>query len=489
MSSTAYDLYKGQDSRLAEDGLLQLGRIDRSVRVPALFFLSLSILWLIVGSTFGVISAIKLHHPDFLGALEPFTFGITRTMHLNIVAFGWVTNCIYAVSIWLMHRLSRVELEHAWVPVLGGVLWNCALLVGQLGIMTGHMTSVEWLEMPKEVAPVMASGFLMVSLWNVVAFMRRKSDHVYVSQWYILGAVVWFPILYVSAQAIILWFPARGAVQGITNWWFGHNVIGLFMTATGVASMYYFIPKVLGKAIHSYYLSVVGFWSFALFYNWAGVHHLIGGPIPAWMQSAGIVASVMMVIPVVVTAINFHMTTNTPGSWRIVWASPTLRFVIFGAFNYTLSSLGGSFMALREVSSTTHFTNAVIAHSHHGFYAFLTMVLFGAVYFIVPRLLHREWPSAFLIRVHFWAAALGVIVYVVTMTIHGVMQGVSANNGEPWIEIAKAAANWNGARSLGGILMTSAHIAFAINFFWMLSGAYAARAKKGPTLFSTGSAA
>src|SRR5690606_20147132 len=136
------------------------------------------------------------------------------------------------------------------------------------------------------------------------------------------------------------------------------------------------------------------------FYNWNGVHHLIGGPIPLWVQSAGIVASVMMVIPVVVTAINHHMTVV--GSFRHVWASPTLRFIVFGAVNYTLTSLLGSAMALRSVNELFHFTHATPAHAHHGMYAFFTMVMFGAMYFILPRILNKEWPSAGLISLHFW---------------------------------------------------------------------------------------
>lgn len=494
MSSQAYDLYSGADPRLADGNPTRLGQIDRSVRAPVIIFFVLSVLWLLAGSLFGVVSAIKLHAPHFLGETEWLTFGITRSLHLNIVTFGWGSNAIYGVSLWLMHRLCRVELGFAWVPVMGAVIWNLALVAGLVGMATGHMTGVEWLEMPKEVAPALAAAFMLIGVWNIVAFARRKSEHVYVSQWYILAAVFWFPLLYCIAEMMILWYPARGTVQAITNWWFGHNVLGLWLTPMGVAAAYYFIPKVLGKPIHSYYLSIVGFWTFALFYNWAGVHHLIGGPIPVWMQSAGVVASVMMVIPVLVTAINFHNTTIGRENWRIISDSPTLRFIIFGAINYTLSSLAGSFMALREVSSVTHFTNAVVGHAHHGMYAFLSMILFGAMYFIVPRLLYREWPSATLIRAHFWFCAIGVTGYLVVMTIHGVMQGMDINSGVAFTDstadgvttlgIAAKSLPWNGMRTFCGVLMTIGHFAFAANLFWMLSGTAASKYKEGPTLLS-----
>lgn len=486
MSSTAYDLYQGADPRLADGNPSRLGQIDRSLRTPVLFFFALSILWLLAGSLFGVVSAIKMHAPQFLGDTEWLTFGITRTLHLNMVMFGWGSNAIYGVSLWLMHRLCRTDLEHSWVPTLGGIIWNLAILAGFTGIATGHMTGVEWLEMPKEVAPALSVAFLMIGIWNVVAFARRRTEHVYVSQWYILAAIFWFPLIYCVAELMILWYPAKGTVQAVTNWWFGHNALGLWLTPMGVAAMYYFIPKVLGKPIHSYYLSIVGFWTFAFFYNWAGVHHLIGGPIPVWMQSAGIVASVMMVIPVLVTAINFHQTTAGISNWVTIHRSPTLRFIVFGALNYTLSSVGGSLMALREVNTVTHFTNATVGHAHHGMYAFLSMVLFGSMYFIVPRLLYREWPSALLINLHFWLCALGVIGYVVVMTIHGVMQGIDTNNGVAFAGvagIAAKAASWNGMRTLFGTMMALGHVAFAANFFWMLAQKKQDNAS-GPTLFS-----
>lgn len=499
MSSQAIDLYKGPDPRLADGNPTRLGQIDRSVSKPVQLFFLLSAVWLVIGSILGVISAIKLHAPQFLGSVEFLTFGITRTLHLNVVAFGWIANAVFGLSLWLMHRLARTDMEHQWVPMAGCILWNLCLVGAGIGEAAGGMTGVEWLEMPKGFAPLFAVAYFMIAIWNMVAFSRRKTgDHVYVSQWYLVAAVLWFPILFAVAEMMILWFPARGTVQALTNWWFGHNVIGLWMTATGVAAMYYFIPKVLGKPIHSYYLSVVGFWTFALFYNWAGVHHLVGGPIPVWVQSAGIVASVMMVIPVLVTAINFHQTTVGISNWKTIANSPTLRFIVFGAFNYTLSSVAGSLMAIKEVSATTHFTNAVIGHAHHGIHAFLSMVLFGSIYFIMPRLLYREWPSASLIRWHFWLCAVGITGYVVVMTIHGVMQGMEMNTGMDFkdtvdasghtlLGIASRSLSWNGMRTLFGTLMTLGHIVFAVNLFLMVFGKKSDRS--GPTLFKANAGA
>ncbi|OIO59658.1 MAG: hypothetical protein COZ46_05015 [Verrucomicrobia bacterium CG_4_10_14_3_um_filter_43_23] len=463
---------------------LRLAEIDSSMKGPCLFFISASIIWLIIGTLFALIASISLHSPNHFPAQEWLSFGIMRSAHLNVVAFGWLNNVVYAVGLWIMARLCRVPLKYNWLLFVAGIFWNLGVVIGVAAIFNGHMTSVEWLEMPKNVAPLLALSYGFIGVWGIVSFKFRKGEHVYVSQWYILAALFWFPWLYTIAQILIFWFPARGTIQALTNWWFGHNVLGLWYTPMGVAATYYFIPKVLGKPIHSYYLSVIGFWTLAFFYNWAGVHHLIGGPIPVWFISAGIVASVMMVIPVVVTAINHHLTVV--GSFHLVWASPTLRFIVFGAMSYTVSSLLGSTMALREVNMVTHFTQFTVGHAHQGAYAFVTMVMFGSIYFMVPRLLQKEWPSARLISIHFWGTAIGITIYIVALHIGGWIQGLELNNADiPFLEVVRHLVPWLVSRSVGGVFILVGHIAFFINFFWMLFRSRRLTLATGPTTFSS----
>ncbi|MGJ3243982.1 MAG: cbb3-type cytochrome c oxidase subunit I [Opitutales bacterium] len=489
MSSALASFYTTVTGRTSDEPQT-LSRIDASVRGSALFFLVSGLLWLMAGTLLAIMTSWKLHSPDFLADWEFLTFGRVRSAHLNAMAFGWATNAIFAVGIWLMARLSKVPVRHGGLLFIAGIFWNIGITVGIGGILFGDMTSVEWLEMPPYVAPLLAFSYVLIGLWGVLTFRYRRTEHVYVSQWYLLGAFFWFPWLYLIAQTMILWVPARGTVQSITNWWFAHNFLGLWLTPVGLGAAYYFIPKVLGKPIHSYYLSVLGFWTLALFYNWAGVHHLIGGPIPVWLITAGIVGSVMMVIPVIVTAINHHFTVV--GSFRAVWASPTLRFVVFGAMSYTLVSLIGSTMALRDVNEVTHFTHFTVGHAHHGVYAFFTMIMFGSIYFMMPRLLMREWPSATLIRVHFWTCAIGIGLMIFALHIGGWLQGLAMNatNEEGnvvhanWVEIVAITKPWLVARSVSGILLTVGHFAFFLNFFWMLWGGRRVLYQEGPTLLT-----
>jgi cytochrome c oxidase cbb3-type subunit 1 len=459
----------------------ELSEIDASAKWPVIVFLLSSLVWLLVGTVFALISSFKLHTPGFLGDYEWLTFGRARTAHLNAVIYGWSTNVAFAVAFWLMARLSRAALRHAGVLVIAACFWNLGVTLGVIGILAGDSTSIEWLEIPPYATPLLFVAYALIGGWAVITFRFRRAEHIYVSQWYLLAALFWFPWLYSIAQIMLVFEPARGTVQALVNWWFAHNVLGLWFTPIGLAAAYYFIPKVLGKPIHSYYLSVLGFWSLAIFYNWAGVHHLIGGPVPAWVISAGIAASLMMVIPVVVTGINHHLTMV--GSFGALRYSPTLRFVVFGAVNYTLVSLIGSTMAIRSVNEITHFTHFTVAHAHQGLYAFFSMVMFGAIYYILPRILLKEWPSAALIRTHFWAAAIGVTLYWIDLSIGGWIQGVEMNNPDiAFLDVVQHTIPWLFVRSVAGIIMTIGHLAFAVNVGWMLCAKRPAGAT-APTLF------
>lgn len=445
-----------------------LSDIDRSCRWPVLFLFANALLWLMAGTVLAIISSIKMHSPGFLADWAWLTFGRVRPAHLNTEVYGFASQAAMGMAIWLMCRLSRVPLIRGGYVVIGTIFWNIGVTVGVAGILAGDSTSIEWLEMPAYATPLLFISYALVAVWAVMIFGLRRERHLYVSQWYLLAALFWFPWLYSAASMLLVLHPVRGTVQAAVNWWFAHNVLGLWFTPIGLAAIYYLIPKVIGRPIHSYYLSILGFWSLALFYNWNGIHHLVGGPMPAWLISISIVASVMMVIPVVTVAINHHMTMV--GHFHKLKYSPTLRFIVFGAMCYTAVSLQGSSMALRSVSEIAHFTHHTIAHAHLGMYAFFTMVAFGSMYYIVPRLTLREWPSARLIYLHFWTAALGIMLYVIPLLVGGVLQGLAMNNPDiPFLKTVEITKPFLVNRSVAGLIITVGHMALLANFIWIVA--------------------
>jgi cytochrome c oxidase cbb3-type subunit 1 len=438
-------------------------RADASSRRAVLALFTVAIGWLIVGTIFGDIASIKLHSPDFLTQQAWLTFGRVRTAHLHAVNYGWGTAALIGMSLWLMPRLVHTELKGVRMAIAGAVLFTIGIAVGIVAVLAGVNDGMEWLEAPRWLAGpflVVGGGLIGLSLFWTVA--SRKAEHLYVSVWYILGAFIWFPMLYVVGK----WPTYSGVESAAANWFFAHNVLGFWLTAMSVGGAYYFIPKVLGRPVYSYQLSVVGFWSLAMFYSLNGMHHLVGGPLPTWMITTSIVASVFMFIPVVATAINLHMTVV--GRFGALRYSPTLRFVVIGALAYTAVSLQGSFTALREVNRVTHFTHWTVAHSHVGGYLFVSFIAFGAMYYIVPRLVGHEWPSEKLIRWHFNLVLAGIAIYVVALSWAGVAQGLALlDPAIPFQESVRRTLPGLWGRSLGGLILTAGHIVFAYHF-WMM---------------------
>ncbi len=453
------------DSRgLAPDDLGVRLRADASTRTVVLLLYAVAIGWLLVASVFGELASLKLHWPDFLTRQAWLTFGRIRTAHLHAANYGWATAALIGTSIWLLPRLVHTELKWGRMALVGGVLFTLGIAVGIVAVLMGYNDGMEWLEAPRWVAGpflVIGGGMVGVALFRTIA--TRTTEHLYVSVWYILGAFVWFPMLYITGK----WPTLVGVESAAANWFFAHNVLGFWLTAMSLGAAYYFIPKVLGRPIYSYQLSLIGFWSLAMFYSLNGMHHLVGGPLPTWMITTSIVASVFMFIPVVATGINLHMTVV--GRFGALRYSPTLRFVVLGSVAYTAVSLQGSFTALREVSRVTHFTQWTVAHSHVGGYAFVTFVAFGAMYYVVPRLVGHEWPSERLVRWHFNTVLAGAAIYIVALSWAGVAQGLALLDAQiPFqVSVERSMPGLIG-RSIGGAILTLGHIIFAYHFWIMV---------------------
>jgi cytochrome c oxidase cbb3-type subunit 1 len=476
MSATSPSILRALSPADSGDEVQQralLAEIDASCRGTLMLFFGASVVWLLIGTAFALITSWKMHSPNFLADISWLAFGRVRPAHLNAVVLGFASEAAIGVTLWLMCRLGRVPLMHAWMVNIAGVFWNVGLAIGIGGILAGDSTGIEWLEIPGYASPLLFVTYALIAIWGIIAFRFRREKHLYVSQWYLLGALFWFPWLYSAAQILLIMEPVRGVVQAAVNWWFGHNVLGLWFTPIGIAAIYYFIPKVLGVPVYKYSLSVIGFWSLALFYNWNGMHHLVGGPLPAWLITVSIVASVMMTIPVITVGLNHHFTMW--GHFHKLKDSPVLRFMVFGGMSYTVTSLHGILLALRSVSEVTHFTHSTIAHAHQGLYAFFVMVMFGAIYYIVPRIVQVEWPSARLIRIHFWATAIGIMLYIVPLTIGGTLQGFAMINPDvPFLDLNKYSVvtmtvPYLKMRSFSGFVILVGHLAFATSFVWIVA--------------------
>jgi len=452
-------------------------RADRSTTFVTFVFLACAVVWLIFASTAGLISSIKLHAPDFLTEQAWLTFGRLRTLHLNAVAYGWAPMAAFGIAIWTLPRLLKTPLMGGRFALLGGMLWNAGLIAGLGSIAVGLSDGLEWLEIPWQVDILIVIGGALIGLPLVFTLQNRRVKHLYVSIWYMGAALFWFPVLFLVGNVPGIHF---GVEQGAMNWWFGHNVLGLFYTPIALASIYYFLPKIIGRPIQSYNLSLLGFWALAFFYGQVGGHHLVGGPVPSWMVTLSIVQSIMMIVPVLAFSVNQHLTMRS--HFKTLIYSPTLRFIVLGGMMYTLSSVQGSFEALRSMNTVTHFTHYTVAHAHLGLYGFFSMVMFGAIYFVMPGVMSWEWPYPKLIAAHFWLVVTGFAIYFVGLTIGGWLQGMAMlDAARPFMDSVRLTIPYLESRSIGGALMTLGHLVFAFHFISMALryGPY----RVGPALF------
>lgn len=441
-----------------------MASIDNASRRPVMVLLASATAWLVLGSIFGLVASLKLHWPDWLVDHAPLTFGRIRTLHLNLVIYGWLSLAGLGLAMWIAPRIFHVRLRMPNVPVYGAVLWSIAVAAGALAIASGWSDGEEWLEIPWQVDILLAVAAALFVVPLFLTMLDRNVEHIYVTGWYYIAAIGWFPVLFVIANVPFLYV---GAQEATVNWWFAHNVLGLWLTPLGLGAAYYFIPKIIGKPIYSYGLSLLGFWALALFYSQVGIHHLIGGPVPTWLASLSIVHSMMMFVPVIAVAINHHVTVAR--NFGVFRRSIPLRFVSIGALMYTAASFQGATQALRPVQTVVHFTHYTVAHAHLGAYGFVSLIMFGGIYYVMPRLLGRQWPYPALIPVHFWLTVVGFAIYFVGLTIGGIRQGYAMlDAARPFADSVRLLQPYLESRSFGGALMTLGHLVFAFNFAVML---------------------
>ena len=447
-------------SQADAQALRDRAQADASTAPLVLFLFCCAVVWLLVASAAGLTASVKLHEPDWLTQQAWLTFGRIRTLHLNAVAYGWAPMAGLGIAMFVIPRLLNRPLMGARYALVGAMLWNAALIAGLGSVAVGISDGMEWLEIPWQIDMLFAAGGALMAMPLIYTLVNRRVAHLYVSVWYMACALFWLPVLFIVAKIPGL---HQGVQQAAVNWWFGHNVLGLFYTPLALASVYYFLPKVIGRPIQSYNLSLLGFWGLAFFYGQVGGHHLIGGPVPQWMVTLSIVQSMMMIIPVLAFTVNQYQTLQ--GHLGALRHSPTLRFIGVGGLMYTVSSIQGSFEALRSMNAVTHFTHYTVGHAHLGLYGFVSFVFFGAMYFVLPRVTAREWPYPRLISAHFWLAFIGIAIYFLSLTVSGWLQGSAMLDAkQSFMSSVALTLPYLRGRSVGGGLMVLSHLVFAWHF-------------------------
>ena len=441
--------------------------VDASARGPVLFFFGNGLLWLALATVLGLIASIQLYSPEFLSDVPFLSYGRIWPAFTNTLSFGWASLAGLGVTIWLLARLGRVRIKLPGVLITGAVFWQVGLTYGIVGILGGKTTGLEGLEIPTGSAVLMLLGYLLVAVWAFLLYSFRSQTKPFISVWYLVAALLWFPWSFAVAHAAHLLPNVSGVMQGLVAAWASQNFLNVWLTAIGLATAYYLIPKVISRHVHSYSLAAIGFWSFIIFAGLTGAVRLSGGPIPAWVVTLSIASSIILLVQIVTVTANLVFTMR--GQYHMVYHSPTIRFTFFGAIAFTISSTVGLLTSLRSVDSIVHFTPFQTAQSMLASYCFFSMVMFGAIYYILPRLVGCEWLSSSMISLHFWGSAYGGGMLVVVLMLGGLATGFALADPEASFgQVMQVGSLYLPGAVIAWLMIAAGHLVFGLHFLLML---------------------
>ncbi|MGD2077537.1 MAG: cbb3-type cytochrome c oxidase subunit I [Chloroflexota bacterium] len=427
-------------------------------------FMLSATLWLILGVLMGLTLALQFVFPDLFRGTPWLVFSRLRQAHTNTVMFAWLSGAMMGVWLYIVPRLTGRQL---WSERLGNIcviLWNIALVAGVGGILLAHTQSREYAEFIWiiDVAVMVVLVLNLVNLYMTIA--NRTEPKLYVSLWYISGTLIWMPLLYFIGN--VMWNPSTGALTGIDdtifNWFYGHNVLGLWFTTGLLPVIYYIVPKETNTPLYSHFLSLIAFWGIAFFYTGVGAHHLLWAPVPYWLKTIAVAESIGMILPVVAFMMNILLTMR--GNWNRFVTSIPLRFIITGWAAYVLVSYQGSHQALRGINLITHFTQYVPGHAHLSLLFFAASVLIGALYYIVPRIYNARLYSRVLANVQYSLYVIGFIFFFGGFLLTGLVQGTNwLHQGLPVWSVLPGLRPYMALRAVGGALVVISFTLFTFN--------------------------
>lgn len=456
-----------------------------------------SMFWGIVGFLVGVIIAFQLAYPELNFDTSFLNFSRLRPLHTSAVIFAFGGNVLIASSFYVVQRTTRARLAGGLAPWF--VFWGYQLFIvlAATGYLTGVTQSREYAEPEWYVDVWLTIVWVVYLLIYMGTLMNRKESHIFVANWFYLAFIVTIAMLHLGNNMAVpvSFFGSKsysafsGVQDALTQWWYGHNAVGFFLTSGFLAIMYYFVPKKAERPVYSYRLSIVHFWALIFLYIWAGPHHLHYTALPDWAQTLGMTFSVMLWMPSWGGMINGLMTLS--GAWDKLRTDPVLRMMVVSVAFYGMSTFEGPLMSVKAVNSLSHYTDWTIGHVHSGALGWVGFISFGALYALTPWLWNRaDIYSRRLVSWHFWISTIGIVLYITAMWVSGILQGLMWRAYDDlgflqysFVETVEAMHPFYVIRAIGGLLFLTGALIMAYNLWMTVKGARPAEeAARGPQL-------
>ncbi len=440
--------------------------IDPQLSKLILWYIGTATFWLVFGTSIGEYLGIKFVAPD-VDHISWLSFGRLRPVHTNAVFWGWASLGMLALGYYIVPTVSNTSLssmKQGWYTL---ILINASVVLGTLCLMAGiNNSGGEYREYIWPVTLLFAIGLVLTLINFLKTIAKRKTKEIYISNWYIVAAVI-FAIIIVIVAYVPFW--ANGLGNTIVQGYYMHQGVGMWFMLFTLGIVYYMLPQQLNKPIYSYSLGILAFWTQILFYTLIGTHHFVFSSIPWWLQTVAIAGSAGMIIPVVAGTTNFIMTFK--GAWYKIAGSYTLPFFLVGIIFYFTGSMQGTAEAFRSANLYWHFTDFTVAHSHLTMYGIICFFLWAGIYAVVPRLTGKE-PPQITVGAHFWLALIGLLFYTVPLMYGSTIKGMMWMQGKPFIDGVVFMAPYWLWRAIGGSLMWLSHLFFAYNIYKMLAGGH-----------------
>ncbi len=440
-------------------------------------FVVMTILWGIVGMLVGVLIAAQLWLPQLNFDIPWLSYGRLRPLHTNAIIFAFGGCGLIGTSLYVVQRTCHIRLISDKLASFVFWGWQAVIVAAAVSLPLGWTQGKEYaeLEWPIDILITIVWVAYAVLFFGTIA--KRRVSHIYVANWFYGAFILTIALLHIVNNLSIpitidKSYPIyTGAVDAMVQWWYGHNAVGFFLTAGFLGMMYYFVPKQAEGPVYSYRLSIVHFWALIAIYMWAGPHHLHYTALPNWLQSLGMVFSLILLAPSWGGMINGIMTLS--GAWHKLRTDPVLKFMIVSLSFYGMSTFEGPMMSIKTVNALSHYTDWTIGHVHSGALGWVAMMTIGALYSLIPRLFgEKKMYSVKAVDIHFWTSTIGVVMYISSMWIAGVMQGLMwrAFNADgtlsySFIESLAATRPYYIVRLLGGILFLCGMFIFAWNAY------------------------
>ena len=411
-------------------------------------------------------ASLKFHAPQLLAGSAWLTYGRLQPAATHALLYGFAVPAGLGVVLWLTARLGRVPLQLPGVAFVGGVVWNLGVKLGLLGILAGDSTGYEWLEMPRYAAPIVFAGYSLVAVSALLTFKDRRESQLYVSQWFVLAAVFWFPWIFSTAELLVSFAPLRGVMPTVVAWWYAGNLANLWFGFIGLAILFYLLPTLLNRPLYSQYHAMLAFWVLVLFGGGCGIPQ--SAPLPAWMPGVSTVCSLFTLVAVVAVAINLY---RTSASGRPDGSPFPFALVVFSATAYVVAGFLNSAAALPSVAAITDFTFFTPARTQLWVYGFFGVAVFAAMYHILPRVLGFALPSSRLVKLHAGCAMTGLALSVAALASGGLAQGRGLNDPEvAFLEALRPGLMALRLSTLGDLLIFAGQLALCLNLAAALVG-------------------